>query len=253
MKNFKKLSMLVLATLSCGALACGAAACTSNEPVSSVDPEPTVETVTDYVIDSFGTYTGTLVDGKPSGEGKLVTDSYTYEGTFEDGFRLTGEGTKTYTSGEVSEGTFVNGALNGYGKHDYNNGCIGVGYWKDGKLNGFAMFTWGPVGGPYEVYVGEWVDMSRCGQGFYTFNNGCWYKGEFADNWINGYGEFHWTGGNYWVGEFVGGSPKKGNYGYGQMDGVEGYIYVNEETGGWSWYTGTLEDGTQVENGQVKA
>lgn len=56
-----------------------------------IDPEPVVETVTDKVYDGFGTFTGTTVDGKPT-EGKLVTDEYTYEGTFEDGFNAHGNG-----------------------------------------------------------------------------------------------------------------------------------------------------------------
>ena len=60
-----------------------AVACGQKE---TTPPEPVVEQVTDKVIEGFGTFTGTLVDGKPS-EGTLVGSDFTYEGTFEDDVR----------------------------------------------------------------------------------------------------------------------------------------------------------------------
>lgn len=220
------------------------------EDVTYVAKYSETEQAVDKTI-AIGTYTGTLVDGKPSGTGKLVTDDWTYEGTFEDGLRLTGTGVKSYNNGETSKGNFVNGNLNGWGMHDFNNGCIGMGEWSNGQMNGTMWFTWTHAGGGYEVYIGDWVNGSRNDDSaFYTFNNGCWYIGEF-DDWINGKGEFHWTNGNYFEGNFAGGSPVKGSYGYGQMDGVKGYIKVDETTGAWSWYNGTTEDGKTVVNGQV--
>ena len=246
--NLKKniVTLLVVAVLSMGLFACSPV----DDSSAELPAEPVIEQVTDKVFEGWGTFTGTLVDGKPSGEGTLVAEDFTYVGTFEAGFQITGSGTKTYTNGQVSKGQFVNGALHGWGTHDYNNGCIGMGQWVNGGMNGTMWFTWGQVGGPYEVYIGEWKDGKRFDDdAFYTFNNGCWYRGEF-DDWINGEGEFHWTNGNYFKGTFAGGNPVKGKVGYGQMDGVQGYILPDAETGAWGWFTGTLEDGTEVVDGQ---
>ena len=156
----------------------------------------------------------------------------------------------THSDGTVTEGSYVNGQLDGYGKVEYTNGCLGIGEFKAGQIDGKAFFVWPQGEGAYDWYYGDWVGQKRIGQGFYQFNNGCYYHGEFAEDWINGEGTFHWTGGNYWTGTFVGGSPKTGSYGLGQMDGVQGYIAIGED-GAWSWYNGTLEDGTEVVDGQV--
>ena len=85
--NLKKIFLPVLLAIG---MMIGFAGCGDGTSSESI-PEPVVETVTDKVYDGFGTFTGTTVDGKPT-EGKLVTDEYTYEGTFEDGFKLTGTG-----------------------------------------------------------------------------------------------------------------------------------------------------------------
>ena len=227
---------------------------TGDEGVTEEPSGPVVEQVTDRVYENFGTFTGTTVDGVPT-EGTLVTTDYTYVGTFTNGCTITGTGRKTFNGEDPTwyEGTFVNGELEGYGQVYYTGGCIGIGQWKAGKIDGTAYFVWPQGNGAYDWYLGEWSNQQRSGQGHYQFNNGCWYVGEFANDWINGKGVFHWVGGNYFDGTFENGSPMKGTYGYGQMDGVQGYIWVDAETGAWSWYTGALEDGTQVENGQIVA
>ena len=210
--------------------------------------------MTDKVYENFGTFTGTTVDGLPT-EGTLVTDEYTYTGTFTDGCKITGTGRKTFKGEDPNwfEGTFINGELEGYGQVYYTGGFVGIGQFSAGKLDGTGYFVWPQGNGAYDWYLGEWVGQVRSGQGHYQFNNGCWYVGEFANDWINGKGVFHWPGGNFFDGMFANGAPVNGTYGFGQMEGVQGYIWVDAETGAWSWYTGELEDGTKVENGQIVA
>ncbi len=272
MKKF--ITVLLPLTLGVACLATFAA-CDQGEK----EPEPTqpvVENVTDKEFTGWGTYTGELTDGKPTGTGKLVAADYTYEGTFSGAFEVTGTGTITSSSGEVRIGTFVKGKLEGYGERRYPDGCIGVGEWKNNELNGKGYFCWLQPNGGWDWYYGDWVNTQRVGEGMYQFNNGCWYKGEFNNNWINGTGEFHWSngdwyegelvdakaqghgtkhfnGGNYWTGEFEDQQPKKGTYGYGQMDGVKGYIFVNADNGAWGWYTGDVEGVGHVTNGQPDA
>lgn len=245
--KFLLFSALLTAGLSASLLLAG---CTEQKvPDEGGETQPVIETVTDKVYEGWGTFTGTTTDGAPT-EGTVVAEGFTYVGTFEDGYKITGTGTMTNSGGDVTEGTFVNGALNGYGAVRYANGCLGIGEFKNGQIDGKAFFVWPQGEGAYDWYYGDWVGQMRIGQGYYQFNNGCYYYGEFANDWINGEGTFHWTGGNYWTGTFENGSPKTGSYGAGQMDGVQGYIAIGDD-GAWSWYTGELEDGTLVENGQV--
>lgn len=204
------------------------------------EPEPKVEAVVDYELAELGKFTGTLTDGKPT-EGRLTSGDFVYEGTFEDGFKLTGSGTISYQNGDVLYGTFVNGKLDGYGKASYmESGCVGIGYWKNGQLEGKAYFCW-PQAVGIDIYFGDYVNGVRKGQGVYHFADGSYYEGEF-DGWINGTGTFYWPGGNRFHGEFVGGDPKRGSTGYGVMDGTEGWIHVDEETGAWSWGTAPEEE-----------
>ena len=280
MRKFTKLLLPSLLAIAC---VLSFAACDKGEtqPPSTTPPAttPVVEQVTDKEFTGWGTYTGELTDGKPTGTGKLVTADYTYEGTFSGAFEITGEGKITYTSGEangdVSKGSFVRGKLEGYGVKEFHTGCVGIGEWKNDLLNGKAYFCWPQGNGGWDWYYGDWENMVRKGTGMYQFNNGCWYTGEFND-WINGTGKFYWpggdwyegelvggkaqghgtkhfNGGNYWTGEFDNEVPKKGTYGYGQMDGKEGYIFVDATSGAWGWYTGDVEGVGHVTNGQPDA
>ena len=65
------------------------------------------------------TYTGTTIQGKMNGQGKMTFENGdTYEGEFVDGYF---QGTGTYTSkdGWTYEGQFVKGQADGHGKAHY--------------------------------------------------------------------------------------------------------------------------------------
>ena len=146
-----------------------AVACGQKE---TTPPEPVVEQVTDKVIEGFGTFTGTLVDGKPS-EGTLVGSDFTYEGTFEDGYAITGTGKITYGDGVTAEGPILNKQLHGWGKVDYQNGCVGIGQWEKGVMNGIVYFCWRQPNGSYDVYYGNWTNGVReDDDAWYMFGNG---------------------------------------------------------------------------------
>ena len=285
MKTTRLFSVLVVIMLSIGIMALGLTGCKSgsskknsgdtsgSSDVETSVPEATVDEVTDFEIESFGTFTGTLTDGVPTGTGKVVTEEYTYESTFTSGAEITGTGVLTYANGESAEGTFTAAKLNGAGSYDYGNGCTYEGQFVDGVFEGEGTFSWTDgsyLEGTFEngqpttgkkyfpdgcVYEGQFENFEYKGQGKFTWmpGNDCWYVGEFNNGWINGQGEFHWGNSgveNYWIGNFVDGNPERGAYGYARCDGVLGYIYINPENGGWIWYNGTLEDGTIVKDGQ---
>ena len=214
----------------------------------------------DYVVN--GQMTGVLPDGRVVIDGKLANgsnisftypDGTAYVGDYADG-RRNGEGKLTYTSGDVYEGNFANDQRSGNGKLTYANSMTYEGEWANDAFHGQGVFDW--KNGC--TYTGEFTNGAFTGQATFVWDFGAdysYYTGAMVDNQANGEGEKHWgrpnTGENYWKGTFENGDPKKGTYGYGRMDGTEGYIWVDAETGAWSWYTGQLENGDYVVNGQM--
>lgn len=113
----------------CGIMLCAFCGCSSTTNVPS---EPVTEQVEDVdltlqltfwdddraepqePVEKQGKFTGTLIDGKPSGQGKFVTQNsagqeWYYEGEFTDG-SMTGQGGCYWESSDYQEvGTYENG------------------------------------------------------------------------------------------------------------------------------------------------
>ena len=82
--------------------------------------------------DNQVTYTGTTIQGKMNGQGKMTFENGdTYEGEFVDGYF---QGTGTYTSkdGWTYEGQFVKGLANGQGKLTTQDNIVYEGTFKQG-------------------------------------------------------------------------------------------------------------------------
>jgi hypothetical protein len=154
-----------------------------------------------------GIYTGTKVDGKPHGAGKLcflngdiyegefvegkmegkgvlqMIDGGRYEGSFKDGL-MSGEGMFTYANGDVYEGSFEDDNYHGQGQYTSNT-SVYEGNFKAGLRDGNGTFKTANFS-----YIGEYVNDQMCGVGIYTFKNGDEYKGEFLDSKFHGQGVF---------------------------------------------------------------
>ena len=82
--------------------------------------------------DNQVTYTGTTIQGKMNGQGKMTFENGdTYEGEFVDGYF---QGTGTYTSkdGWTYEGQFVKGLADGQGKLTTQDNIVYEGTFKQG-------------------------------------------------------------------------------------------------------------------------
>lgn len=123
--NLKKISIGTLCGIMlCTFIGCGNTANAPSEPVSEQveDVDLTLQltlwnddkTEPQESVERQGKFTGTLIDGKPSGEGKFVTqnsagEEWYYEGQFTDG-AMTGQGGCYWTgSGYQEVGTYANG------------------------------------------------------------------------------------------------------------------------------------------------
>ena len=82
--------------------------------------------------DNQVTYTGTTIQGKMNGQGKMTFENGdTYEGEFADGY-FQGQGTYTSVDGWVYEGQFVKGQADGQGKLTTQDNIVYEGTFKQG-------------------------------------------------------------------------------------------------------------------------
>ena len=122
---------------------------TENQPCQlyNSSPEPG-ETVT---------WSGNCVDGKASGEGRVVwRGNYgrpVYEGGYRDG-RMHGHGTYTWADGEGYEGGYRDGKEHGHGTYTWASGDLYEGEYRDGKEHGWGIYT----AADGRRYEGEWRD-----------------------------------------------------------------------------------------------
>ncbi len=135
-----------------------------------------------------GTYTGSVTDGKPDGQGKMeYTNGQVYEGEWKDGVR-SGQGRCTWPDGGYYDGEWANDKWNGQGTN-YMGGSKDVNFYvggfTDGKRDGHGIFTWAN-GDSVET---EWVNGVMNGKGTYTWSNGTVGTGE----WVDGEWDGEWT------------------------------------------------------------
>lgn len=137
------------------------------------------------IVDDNGTYTGSLYNGKPSGQGCLVCHGKIYVGQFLAGAK-SGHGVETGTTGYRYEGNWVNGTYHGFGtlEHpDCNN--FYEGNFLRGKKHGRGLWK----RGTHESYDGMWRNGTKSGRGTHTNTDGT-YVGMFASGMRNGGGVF---------------------------------------------------------------
>lgn len=148
---------------------------------------------------SDGIYKGELVNDKPVGVGVLVTDSYYYIGSFQDGVK---SGRGRLVNGEFwYEGEFLHGVFDGTGKMNCFDGRLLEGQFSKGKFCGFGIEVL-PTG---ERYEGEFLAGLRNGKGKITYE-GIEFEGEFKDGLAEGFGSVKFEDGSSFTGIYTKGS-----------------------------------------------
>lgn len=165
-------------------------------------------------------YFGSLVDGKPDGEGILEKGFYRYEGEFKNGKR------------------------HGTGKIVYSYGDSYAGEWSDGKMHGKGVYIYQPLSvhrvvfeGEYEhnkaikgiinLPTGEKIDWKNeenrveSGIGQRRYPNGSIYQGLFSNYLRYGYGIFTRVNGTKHSGIFI----DDLEHGPGKLEMDDGSVY----------------------------
>lgn len=154
------------------------------------------------MISNTYTYTGTFAAGKYHGpECKLaMSDGTTYEGEFRCGL-YHGAGKLVLPDGSSYTGTFENGKRHGVGML-----LLGSAFGAGGSENGTRTSASGD--GP--SYSGEWADDLREGEGTEKLATGEAYHGHFSRNKPHGAGSLTGTDGTVREGVWRGGVPVDG-------------------------------------------
>ena len=148
-------------------------------------------------------YFGILKDGKPHGQGRLLsTAAGEYTGTFVDGVR-DGEGEQKWPGGDRYKGAFKADRPHGRGVMEFANGDRYEGEFDAGVFSGQGVLTL-PNGYRYD---GQFVRGKRQGNGTARFPNGDRYDGAFDDDVAAGTGVLVYKDGGRYEGAVVAGKP----------------------------------------------
>jgi len=172
-----------------------------------------------YIPQLLGVYSGELHGGLPQGKGSCEYDSgLYYEGEWDKG-QQHGQGRLTQLSGEIDEGTFVNGRfkhmpVQGYGEHTWPNGGTFAGEWSasrpwEGQMAGV------PFGQPSGKYTFEYTGEIKKGKrhdtnGTAVFADGKQYMGSFTADECTGLGVMRYPNNGSFEGEWKAGLPLRG-------------------------------------------
>lgn len=186
----RKLLSLILTALVVALLAgCG----TTDSGATAATPTPELEempsgnlTEQELTIDfSFGSrtgiYSGEIDDnGLPNGQGKFTSENptgetWTYEGDWVAG-HWEGNGTCTWSNGQVYSGDYINDSETGYGTLTLETG---------------------------ERYEGTFISGSISGDGTYTLPTGERYEGSFVSGAVYGDGTLYYPDEAYFIGSFT--------------------------------------------------
>lgn len=203
------------------------------------------------IYSKYAIYTGNFVNGKRSGQGKMVYNDPEhvlewlgetegeYNGLWKDDQRH-GQGLMIWPNGLKYDGRFnCDKRHHVTGKLYFLNGNVYDGGWVDDKMQGVGCvttpsgirFTSRFIAGISEnvgvleiegnVYEGECENMQPHGRGKYRLQNGDVYEGNMHFGIIEGYGKLSYANGGVYTGEMSAGS----RHGKGKMVYSNGFLY----------------------------
>lgn len=156
----------------------------------------------------------------PDGTTELNFDFGFYVGHVDASTGLRhGHGVLYYTSGNVYDGEWRDGAANGIGEKRYANGDVFRGMWRGGKRSGRGSY----LHADGHFFEGMYEDDEANGYGIFSTVGGDRYTGQWARGKKEGRGREMLRGGQVFVGQWRDG--KKHGYGKMWMEGAKRCVY----------------------------
>lgn len=117
-------------------------------------------------------------------QSNIREDKFNYDGDENEQGLPHGWGKMIYPSGEIYEGSWIDGQKHGIGKYQFVNGDEYSGDFVFGKLEGQGKY----VEATGALYDGEWKEDMMHGKGIYIYSDGNCYIGEFKHHLKDGKG-----------------------------------------------------------------
>lgn len=114
-----------------------------------------------------------------------------YEGKKNPQGQLHGQGSFTFSSGNIYEGMYKNNKRDGFGRFYFANGNVYSGEWKEDRRHGHGSFSF--LSG--DLYVGDWEMNKKHGKGRFEYANGNCYEGMYKNDKKHGPGKFTYADG----------------------------------------------------------
>mmetsp|Transcript_56619 Transcript_56619/g.99506 ORF Transcript_56619/g.99506 Transcript_56619/m.99506 type:complete len:810 (-) Transcript_56619:59-2488(-) len=127
------------------------------------------------LVEGEVTYEGVWVEGKRTGQGKLIVAGHTLEGEFQNDTIYNGEGVMVYPDCSTYRGRWISGQRQGEGMFTNIIGQTITGRFKNDKMYTGSGVEVLPNG---VVYEGAWVKGQKCGHGKFTYIDGTVAEGE---------------------------------------------------------------------------
>lgn len=112
------------------------------------------------MVYDFGTYYGSVLNGKKHGYGKLTfRGGNSWKGEWKYDKPFNGKGVYEYENGDIYHGKFLNGEKHGHGimAYDYKGGCMYEGEWLKDKRHGQGTF----FSESGRLWTGQWENGRR--------------------------------------------------------------------------------------------
>lgn len=206
------------------------------------------------VSGASGSYTGLLLNGKPSGLGIAVWSNGDVSLTEYKSAVRSGYGLFYAKDGAQYAGLWSSDAMSGSGTYTWANGNRFVGTWSGAQRTGTLTTASG------DTYKGTWKNDLLEGNATYVSAKGDSYSGNWSGGKKSGAGTYKWANGNSYTGNWSGDQPNgTGTMQYANGDSFTG-SWTNgqhSDTGTYKWasgdsYEGTLTDGKKEGTGTYK-